>query len=704
MSGPVERVLARLGERECNPKGNAAKGWDARCPAHQPDRNASFHLGAGDDGRALVFCHKGCSLGEIASALDMPVGDLFEGGSRNGKRDGRREIVESYPYVDEAGEVLYEVVRFDPKGFAVRRPDGSWGMKGVKRVLYRLPRVLAAVKAGEEVWVPEGERDVHALERAGVVATCNPGGAGKGKWRPEYAETLRGARVALIADKDDTGRAHTQTIYDSLQGAAKVVRIVEAATGKDASDHLAAGHTLDDFKPVGEGRPTTRASDMSKERLQWLWRGRLALGYLAVWCGAGDIGKSLFATWTIARLTYGELPGRCFGQPQSALIVSTEDGKRDMWLPRLEASGADLDRVEFLNYPDGWNVRDGIDWIDRAITGTDIRLAFVDALMSHMPEARGSENTRSPTFVRQALTPLAKLCDAQKVTGLFGLHPRKAGGDTFADVVQESGVFTQLPRIGLLFGYHPDDLELPRDQQRRVMLRGKGNIGRDPGALSFRIAEKFLDWDDGEPVNPEEDGVPYITDVEPCHVTERQLLGAKLDDRPMSKTDQAAALIGMALRDGEWHPAAPIREELEKAGLNHNATVDRAKRKVRVKSSKQEGVIDGPWGWQISVSSNSTPDPDSSARAQEVSISRTVPPENTLFPNEDRKSQRVSGSVRNGDEDGEERRRVKSQPDPLRAGARGSGTEPEEPPLDNGAFAEKIAEAERKLREEAGDA
>ena len=55
-------------------------------------------------------------------------------------------------------------------------------------------------------------------------------------------------------------------------------------------------------------RPTTRASDLAKQRLRWLWTGRLALGYLAVWCGAGDIGKSMFAAWTISQQTMGGCP------------------------------------------------------------------------------------------------------------------------------------------------------------------------------------------------------------------------------------------------------------------------------------------------------------------------------------------------------------------------------------------------------------
>ena len=517
-------------------------------------------------------------------------------------------------------------------------------------MLFRLPRVIAAIKAGEPIYVAEGEKDVIALERAGVTATCNSGGAGK--WRPEHTEALRGAEVVVVADQDDPGRKHADQVAAALNGVARSVRVVEPIEGKDASDHLAAGYGLDEFKPMGASsrRPITRASTITRTRLRWTWRGRLALGYLAVWCGAGDIGKSMFAAWVIRQLAGGELEGEFYGEPQTTLIICTEDGRDDMWLPRLEAVGADLDRVEFLDYPRGWNLRDGISWITRAITDTQTPLIFIDALMSHMPEARGSENTRSPTFVRQALAPLGDLAKERKVTPLFGLHPRKAGGETFADVVQESGVFTQLPRLGLLFGYHPDDVELPRDQQRRVILRGKGNVGRDPGALSFRIAEKFLEWDD----DPEgkADGVGYITDVQPCHVTERQLLTTKpqASDRPPSKVEQAEQLIDMALRDGGWHLAAPIRSRLAELGLDGAATVQVAKSASRldVESARQRGVPNGPWYWRIRNSSNSDGPPDSSPSRAKPVEQQILPLENPPDPNKDGLNQRIARFERNG--------------------------------------------------------
>ncbi|MGZ4373060.1 MAG: toprim domain-containing protein, partial [Gaiellaceae bacterium] len=117
-------------------------------------------------------------------------------------------------------------------------------------MLYWLPRVLEAVAADETVYVVEGEKDVHALERAGVVATTNAMGAGK--WRKEYAKTLRGADVVIIADGDTAGREHAAKVAASLDDVARSVLIVEAAEGKDAADHLGAGHTVDEFVPCSQ--------------------------------------------------------------------------------------------------------------------------------------------------------------------------------------------------------------------------------------------------------------------------------------------------------------------------------------------------------------------------------------------------------------------------------------------------------------------
>ena len=255
VSDAVQRTLDALETCGCNPRGSLEKGWDARCAAHA-DRNPSFHLAQSTDGHALVSCHKGCSLQEIAAALDIAVSDLFE---PNGS-SASKGIVEHYPYVDEDGKLLYQVVRLEPKGFRQRRPDGNsgwiWSLGKTRRVLYRLPEVLQAVKAGKTVYLVEGERDVHSLEQLGVTATTNPGGAGK--WHQRYNSVLKGAVVVVIQDIDQPdkktgrrpGQEHAQQVAEALSGVAASVKLLQPKEGKDVSDHLGAGRGLEEFEPV----------------------------------------------------------------------------------------------------------------------------------------------------------------------------------------------------------------------------------------------------------------------------------------------------------------------------------------------------------------------------------------------------------------------------------------------------------------------
>jgi hypothetical protein len=83
-----------------------------------------------------------------------------------------KRIVAQYDYTDESGALLFQCVRFEPKNFQQRRPNGNggwiWNLKGIRMVPYRLPRLLAA----ETVYVVEGEKDVETLESIGLVSSC----------------------------------------------------------------------------------------------------------------------------------------------------------------------------------------------------------------------------------------------------------------------------------------------------------------------------------------------------------------------------------------------------------------------------------------------------------------------------------------------------------------------------------------------------
>lgn len=244
----VTEALERAGSRTTN----SGRQRSYTCPGHE-DHRPSLSVTDGQD-RVLVKCHRGCDTDDLLARLGLARRDLFDGDrERNGRE--RRRVVAEYPYTDESGAVLFVKVRYVPKSFHVKRPDGhggwEWGIgPDTRRVLYRLPRIVTA-QPSDVIWIVEGEKDVHALEARGQVATTNYDGASKSgerpKWRAEYSPFMVGRHVRIVADRDPGGRAHAEYVEVCLRGIARTVEIVEAAQGKDSADHLGAGLGLDEF-------------------------------------------------------------------------------------------------------------------------------------------------------------------------------------------------------------------------------------------------------------------------------------------------------------------------------------------------------------------------------------------------------------------------------------------------------------------------
>ena len=82
MTAPVDLVLDALRDHGHEPK-RSGKGWSCRCPAHD-DRNPSLSVNAGDDGRALVRCHAGCTVEAVCAAIGLQPSDLFDHATRPG--------------------------------------------------------------------------------------------------------------------------------------------------------------------------------------------------------------------------------------------------------------------------------------------------------------------------------------------------------------------------------------------------------------------------------------------------------------------------------------------------------------------------------------------------------------------------------------------------------------------------------------------
>ena len=237
---PVQDILDRLdGVRQ---KGRDQ--WQSRCPAHD-DKHASLSIARADDGRALLHCHAGCSAMDVCRALGLRLRALFPP-NHTSKPPGR--IAATYDYLDADGALLFQTVRLEPKDFRQRRPDGNggwmWDLDGVKRVLYRLPGLLAT-DPDAWVFIVEGEKDADSLAALGLVATTNPMGAGK--WSKLSDDSpLHGRKVAILPDKDSAGRQHARDVATRLQGKVAELKVVELpGGGKDVTDWLEASGTAD---------------------------------------------------------------------------------------------------------------------------------------------------------------------------------------------------------------------------------------------------------------------------------------------------------------------------------------------------------------------------------------------------------------------------------------------------------------------------
>lgn len=251
---------------------------NTHCPGHN-DKTPSLTVDF-KNGQLLIRCRAGCSQEQVIDALrerglwspnghvDIPKKSLV--GTPSPRRHGSeapRKVLATYDYRDAKGTMLFQAVRYEPKDFGVRRPDGRGGwihnIGDVTRVLYRLPELVAS-EPSDPVHITEGEKDVDRLAGLGLVATTNVFGADK--WQDEYAEHLSGRHVIIHEDNDNAGKARTEKVARSLIGIAASIRVVrypELHEKGDVTDWLDLGNTREQLLERVSAAPEFDPSDVS---------------------------------------------------------------------------------------------------------------------------------------------------------------------------------------------------------------------------------------------------------------------------------------------------------------------------------------------------------------------------------------------------------------------------------------------------------
>jgi hypothetical protein len=571
--------------------------WMVLCPAHR-DRNPSLHV-THREGRWLLFCHAGCALEDVLCAAELEQRELFDGPG-----NGHSEVDAVYRYDDERGEELFQVVRFAGKVFRQRTLEG-WGLNGTRRVLFQLPRVLAAVARGERVWIAEGEKDVLALQRLGIAATTNPMGAGK--WRSEYGEHLRGARVTIVADRDEPGRAHARQVAKALEGVAAEVAVLEPPRAKDVSDHVTQGGALEELVELGihsatrestvaesvSPLPFTRMRDVianAPSEPAWVWHGYVAPAAVSLIAGRPKVGKSTLVFGFIAAVLEGHrFAGRA--TRKNGVLLLTEESADTLAEKARRFGVADHPRFHVL-----LRRRAQVAWPEVAAGARaycherELDVIIVDTL-DKWSGLRGDDENKSGPML-QALEPLM-LAAGEGLAVILVSHQRKASGDHgeavrgsnalagAVDVILELERVADVAHARALYG---TSRFASTPEELAIELTEDGYADRgDVGALKGRLeADKIMAVLSGEPVTAVE--IMQATEIPEATVRRRleelhdagrvERTGDGRKGRPYRWRIHSATGNPLVAESNEKPPAGEVEAQLELEELSPEGADD----------------------------------------------------------------------------------------------------------------------------------
>jgi DNA polymerase len=489
------------------------------------------------------------------------------------------------------------------------------GVKGTyaeRKILYRLPDLRDALQNNPdtEVHIAEGEKDCETLREQGYVAITNPGGALS--WTDDLTAWLRALgvrRAALHEDNDDKGRLRTARLTAALSEFIKlrVVRYQDVPPGEDVTWWLnEGGRTTEELRARIEAAPSfepstalrsKRASQYQKRAVDWLWEYRIAKGALNILAGLPERGKGVMWADITARITTGgKWPAGEGKAPIGNVIVFTaEDDIERTVVPRLEAAGADLSRVEIVEMarnPDGsermFNLVTDLRLLKAKIEEVgDVVLIIIDPVAAYL--GVGKISGGSATDVRGVLSPLTKLAEDKQAGILAVMHFNKKADITNAILrIADSLAYAAIGRSIYI------SVEDREQEGAYLYVKAKCNLApANLAALRYTINSKRIGFDEelNKPIEP-----PYlIWDDRPVRINALEAMEAAAEGSRSNALQDAKDFITAQLAQGPI-TAEDIFADAKALGIAKR-TLDRAKRELNIKVGKAQGKMHGPWCW-----------------------------------------------------------------------------------------------------------
>jgi 5S rRNA maturation endonuclease (ribonuclease M5) len=444
-----------------------------------------------------------------------------------------REVA-SYDYTDADGNLIFQVVRYEPKTFRQRKPakggGWTWKLEGVRRVLYNLPAVAKA----DFVWVVEGEKDANAINAMRQCATTNAGGAKK--WEQQYTDALTGKDIILCGDNDEPGREHVALVQEALKNAARSIRVVTVPEPhKDISDFLAAGekpaHQMlklleiaEATEPLHRGAviPVKTMAELERSYSTFTKQSTLVSLHLGAWLPAFNFSVRTLVPGDLVCILADTGVGKTMILQNIAISTGLPTLLFEVELPgtlTFERFAGMATRTRGTGVFDAYREADGVPWrdthkldhiavccesrlspadIERIIEGAGIKTGNrpVVVLIDYIQLIRGGSKNRyeNMSLVAEELKVIAKQTNtiivvasqiARKEGQEIGLHDGKDSGS-----IENSS--------GLVLGAWRD----PDDRDRLMLKVCKNTKGRSGFTVACRIFDSMLITQEAEEEEP----------------------------------------------------------------------------------------------------------------------------------------------------------------------------------------------------------
>lgn len=502
----------------------------------QGDSPGSFVAMEAPDGTVFVDSHKpSYTKRDALLALGLDFKDCFVEDDRNLKFKDKRgrsyTLRHAYEYTDVQGRPKGRVGRAYPDDGEPGRQFPQWhydekknlrfGLNGVPLPLYLLPLVRSSIAEGLVIYLVEGEKDARSMWCVGFAATSSPGGC-ECPWYADWSNSLSGADVVIVADKDYGGYKAAKERKAQLSGIAASVSVVEAAAGKDASDHLAAGLTPRDFVQLSDfeldarieqefakvqtEKLRKRSEQMSREPdrygrivaldevkplpIDWMMYPYFAKGFTHMVDGEKGIGKSFFLLALAAGITVGKLPGVQDFEPGNVLILASEDPIEYVISPRLlhaMPNGADMTKIKVLDDCPSFD-RDGFESLETRVADLKPLLVIVDMLFGFT----GDIEVNSDPAAKACMRELNRISSAYQCGTFLSRHPVKNWRER--DYTHR-GMGSQGWGGGARLGFWVEEKE--DEPGVRIAMHIKANISPELGRpLRFTLSkDSGFEWD-----------------------------------------------------------------------------------------------------------------------------------------------------------------------------------------------------------------